>query len=183
MTQQLPSPLWPTLAKNTQGQAVAKPRNQIKLRIFWVFLAEYLERKDVALQIAKYLNNMLWLDEELSPRKPIFYLSRVNPTIESMDTLVKVSVRTTLASQANSPNGQGYCCHIRNTSMGSARIETKNIYFFLLWNFQGLLERPKIDLILFKDLLEYPIRLNLNNITYQSVLCQYRWMPSSVDTS
>ena len=56
-----------TLVKYAQGQAVRKPIHQIVPSNVIVFLAEYFDRDDIALHIARYL-------------------SRVNPTMERMET-------------------------------------------------------------------------------------------------
>ena len=40
-----------------------------------------------------------------------------------------VSVMTIFVSQARSPHGQGYCCHIRNNSLGNTVKQELLLYF------------------------------------------------------
>ena len=46
------------------------------------------------------------------------YLSQVRTTTMRMDAFITVSEMTILASQAYSPKGQGYWCHMRYNSEG-----------------------------------------------------------------
>ena len=54
------------------------------------------------------------------------YLSAVNMTTVSMDADVTDSAKTLLKSQKTSPNGQGYWCHMENTSIGMAEKRSLN---------------------------------------------------------
>ena len=47
-----------------------------------------------------------------------YYLSMVKATMVSIEAYITPSVTVIFISQASSPNGQGYCCHIKYSSPG-----------------------------------------------------------------
>ena len=102
--------------------------SQIKQIIFLAFPVEDRERGERGRHIAKYLKGVLFTLKKFLLEN---YLSQLKATIVRMEAYIIASVTTILTSQAKSPNGQGYCCHIRYSSLGIAKmiiLRRKNCY-------------------------------------------------------